>query len=54
MKYQSGAALAALAFGVLGAGDSFAAEQAKTGITNRTIGYVMTLREWSIHRTPGA
>ncbi|MGE3334239.1 MAG: hypothetical protein AB7I36_11395 [Rhodospirillaceae bacterium] len=57
MKFRFGVALASLAplaFGALGAGDAFAADQAKTAVTNRTIGYVMTLREWSIYRTPGA
>jgi hypothetical protein len=55
MKYRLGLAVAALTLGSAGAGPSFAADPAaKAGITNRTIGYVMTLREWSIHRTPGA
>lgn len=55
MKRGLGAALASLVLGVVGTGPAFAADQTgKAGITNRTIGYVLTLREWAIHRTPGA
>lgn len=52
MKYRFGLAIAALGLGTLSA--SAADQTAGAGISNRTIGYVMTLREWSIYRTPGA
>ena len=54
MKVRFGVAIAALGLGVAVSAPVRAAEGAKSGITNQTIGYVMTLREWSIYRTPGA
>lgn len=54
MKVGLGVAMASLALSALGTGTAVAADTgAKAGITNRSIGYVMTLREWSIYRTPG-
>lgn len=52
MKYRLGLAAATLALSALGTQATNAA--GTPGVTNRTIGYVMTLREWSIQRTPGA
>jgi hypothetical protein len=45
MKYRLGLVIASLSLGAIGS-PGFAADQtAKAGITNRSIGYVMTLRE---------
>ena len=55
MRFRLGlAAASALAIAMGPAPPTAADQSAKSGITNRSIGYVMTLREWSIHRTPGA
>ena len=54
MPHRSGLAIGCLAT-LLAAAPAVAADQAvKSAPRDRTIGYVLTLREWSIYRTPGA